>query len=107
MNGGEPAIQALLFGDERVSHRVSISTYRKSSVSPRLLALSNVVQHAPGSAQVSKIDPRILPLVLASFALGTDAFVMIGMLPVIAREMQVTVGVAGQLVTAFSLTYAL
>ena len=69
--------------------------------------MSNVVQHAPGSAQVSKIDPRILPLVLASFALGTDAFVMIGMLPVIAREMQVTEGVAGQLVTAFSLTYAL
>jgi predicted MFS family arabinose efflux permease len=41
------------------------------------------------------------------FALGTDAFVIAGVLPVIARDMQVTEGLAGQLVTVFSLTYGL
>ncbi len=41
------------------------------------------------------------------FALGTDAFVVAGVLPVIARQMQVSEGLAGQLVTIFSLTYGL
>ena len=41
------------------------------------------------------------------FALGTDAFVVSGVLPVIAHQMQVSEGLAGQLVTVFSLTYGL
>src|SRR5579859_4480700 len=50
---------------------------------------------------------HILLLTLGMFALGTDAFVVAGILPVIAREMQVTEGLAGQLVTMFSLKYGL
>ncbi|GHO72725.1 hypothetical protein KSD_04960 [Ktedonobacter sp. SOSP1-85] len=53
------------------------------------------------------IDWRILLLALGMFALGTDAFVVAGVLPVIAGEMHVTEGLAGQLVTVFSLTYGL
>jgi DHA1 family inner membrane transport protein len=62
--------------------------------------LSPVEQKSTG-----RINPRIFLLALGMFALGTDAFVVAGVLPVIAREMGVTEGLAGQLVTAFSFTY--
>jgi predicted MFS family arabinose efflux permease len=45
-------------------------------------------------------------LVLISFAVGTDDLVIAGLLPVIAHDLDVSVAAAGQLVTAFSLTYA-
>ncbi|QBD79780.1 MFS transporter [Ktedonosporobacter rubrisoli] len=57
--------------------------------------------------QQSRIDPRIFLLTLGTFALGTDAFVVAGVLPMIAKETGVTEGLAGQLVTVFSLTYGL
>lgn len=57
--------------------------------------------------QPDRINPRIFLLALGMFALGTDAFVIAGVLPVIAKETGVTEGVAGQLVTAFSLVYGL
>ena len=61
---------------------------------------------APGEQKrAARINPRIFLLALAMFALGTDALVVTGVLPVIAREMRVTEGLAGQLVTAFSFTY--
>src|SRR5205814_2181177 len=53
----------------------------------------------------TRINPRIFLLARGMFALGTDAFVVAGVLPVIAREMTVTESLAGQLVTAFSFTY--
>src|SRR5438874_2651221 len=53
----------------------------------------------------TRINPRIFLLTLSMFALGTDAFVVAGVLPVIAREMRITEGLTGQLVTAFSFTY--
>ena len=65
------------------------------------------LQDAPRSVQTSKIDPRILLLALGMFALGTDALVVAGVLPEIAHETMVSEGVAGQLVTAFTLTYGL
>lgn len=55
--------------------------------------------------RTTRINPRIILLSLGMFALGTDAFVVAGVLPVIARELSVTESLAGQLVTAFSFTY--
>jgi predicted MFS family arabinose efflux permease len=49
---------------------------------------------------------RLLSLALATFAVGTDSFVIAGLLPAIARDLHVTVPAAGQLVTAFALTFA-
>lgn len=43
----------------------------------------------------------------AALALGTDEFVIAGLLPEIAADLNVTTGVAGQLVTVFALTFAL
>ncbi|NBE98858.1 MFS transporter [Nonomuraea sp. KC401] len=48
----------------------------------------------------------LLPLALATFAVGTDAFVMAGLLPAIAADLDVGIPAAGQLVTVFALTLA-
>jgi predicted MFS family arabinose efflux permease len=49
---------------------------------------------------------RLLPLALATFAVGTDGFVIAGLLPAIATDLNVSVPAAGQLVTLFALTFA-
>lgn len=66
-----------------------------------------LISQASRDGRASRVNPRLLLLALAAFTLSMDAFVMIGMVPVIAREMRVTEGMTGQLITAFSLTYAL
>jgi predicted MFS family arabinose efflux permease len=53
------------------------------------------------------LSTALIVLVVGSFAFGTDGFILAGMLPAIARDLDVPVGVAGQLVTAFALTSAL
>lgn len=45
-------------------------------------------------------------LALGTFVVGTDAFVIAGLLPSISGSLNVGVGAAGQLVTVFSLAYA-
>ncbi|GAA4536290.1 MFS transporter [Amycolatopsis samaneae] len=46
-------------------------------------------------------------LALGAFAVGTDAFVIAGVLPSIADSLGVGIAAAGQLVTVFSLAYAI
>ncbi len=53
------------------------------------------------------MDRRLLVLALGMFALGTDSFVVAGVLPQIAHHFNVSIGAAGQLTTAYALTYAL
>lgn len=50
---------------------------------------------------------RVLVLAAGAFALGLDAYVMAGLLPVIAGDLHTTEAVVGQMVTAFTLAYAL
>jgi predicted MFS family arabinose efflux permease len=50
---------------------------------------------------------RLFPLALATFAVGTDGFVIAGLLPSIADDLGVSIPTAGQLVTAFALTLAI
>ncbi|MGY8664117.1 MFS transporter [Bradyrhizobium sp. UFLA05-109] len=45
-------------------------------------------------------------LALAAFAIGTEAFVIAGLLPTIATDLSISVSAAGQLVTVYALTYA-
>src|ERR1700744_1997705 len=53
------------------------------------------------------MDRRLLVLALGMFALGTDSFVVAGVLPEIARSFSVSIGAAGQMTTVYSITYAL
>jgi len=49
----------------------------------------------------------VLWLTVAAFAIGTEAYVIAGLLPIIATDMQISVAAGGQLVTVYALTYAL
>lgn len=49
----------------------------------------------------------LLCIALGAFAIGTEGFMLAGLLPAIAADVGVSISVAGQLVTVFSLTYAL
>ncbi|MFM0439453.1 MFS transporter [Paraburkholderia strydomiana] len=53
------------------------------------------------------MDRRLVTLALGMFALGTDSFVFAGILPEIARSFHTSIGAAGQMITAYALTYAL
>ncbi|GCF08348.1 MFS transporter [Dictyobacter arantiisoli] len=49
---------------------------------------------------------RILILALGTFAIGTDSFVIAGVLPDVARSLHISLTLAGSLITLFSLVYA-
>lgn len=49
----------------------------------------------------------LLCIALGAFAIGTEGFMLSGLLPGVAADLGVSISLAGQLVTAFSLTYAL
>jgi predicted MFS family arabinose efflux permease len=63
-------------------------------------------QAAPPPVEAPGIR-RVLPLSAGMFVLGLDAYVLSGVLPNISGDLHVTVGAAGQMVTAFTLSYAL
>ncbi|MFD7500529.1 MFS transporter [Streptomyces sp. NPDC059850] len=50
---------------------------------------------------------KVWLLALGSFTLGLDAYVMAGLLPVVADDIGTTVSLAGQMVTVFTLAYAI
>jgi predicted MFS family arabinose efflux permease len=49
---------------------------------------------------------RLLPLVLGAFAIGTETFMITGVLPIISADLKVSPAAAGSLVTIFALAYA-
>ncbi|MEA1672839.1 MFS transporter [Nitrospirillum sp. BR 11163] len=53
------------------------------------------------------MDKRLLVLAFGMFAIGTDGFVMAGVLPQIAHFYDVGIGAAGQVTTAYALSFAL
>ncbi len=53
------------------------------------------------------MDRRLLVLAIGMFALGTDSYVVAGVLPEISRAFDVSIGAAGQMTTVYSLTFAL
>jgi len=50
---------------------------------------------------------RLLTLALGTFAIGTDSFVMAGILREIAQDFGVGIDAAGQMITAYALSYAI
>ncbi|WZX99977.1 MFS transporter [Bacillus sp. FSL W7-1360] len=50
---------------------------------------------------------RLFVLVLGTFIIGTDDFVIAGLLPSISNDLDITIAAAGQLVTAFAIAYAI
>lgn len=54
----------------------------------------------------NRLPVWLIALFVGAFAIGTDDFVIAGILPDVAADLDVTEAAAGQLVTAFSLAYA-
>ncbi|RKT83681.1 Predicted arabinose efflux permease, MFS family [Saccharopolyspora antimicrobica] len=54
----------------------------------------------------TRIPLRVAVLALGTFAVGTDAFAVAGVLPEIAADLDVGIAQAGQLVTVFAIAYA-
>lgn len=55
----------------------------------------------------TNISTKLLWLALGAFAIGTEGYAIAGLLPTIANDVHVSVAVAGQLITAFALAFAL
>lgn len=55
----------------------------------------------------ARLPPVLWILTAGTFAVGTDAYVMAGVLPELARSLAVPISTAGQLVTVFAAVYAL
>jgi predicted MFS family arabinose efflux permease len=53
------------------------------------------------------MDRRLLVLAVGMFALGTDSYVVAGVLPQISRAFGVSVGAAGQMTTVYAIAFAL
>lgn len=53
------------------------------------------------------MDARLIALAIGMFAVGTDSFVVAGILPAISRTLGVSIASAAQLITIYTLTYAL
>ncbi|MGA7803880.1 MFS transporter, partial [Bradyrhizobium sp.] len=53
------------------------------------------------------MDRRLLVLAIGMFALGTDSYVVAGVLPAISRAFGVSIAAAGQMTTVYSVTFAL
>jgi predicted MFS family arabinose efflux permease len=65
------------------------------------------VSGCPFDRQEHAMDRRLLMLALGMFALGTDSFVIAGVLPEISHNFHVSIGAAGQLTTVYAIAYAL
>jgi predicted MFS family arabinose efflux permease len=63
----------------------------------------------PASGRVTGVDSltSLIWLTLGAFAIGTEGFMIAGLLPALARDLNVGLPAAGHLVTAFSLAYAI
>jgi len=62
---------------------------------------------APGMSATGGSLRPVAVLAMGSFAMGTDSFVLAGILPNIAGDLHVSTAAAGQTTTVFALTYAL
>ncbi|WP_229191079.1 MFS transporter [Bradyrhizobium brasilense] len=63
----------------------------------------------PDRAQATSTDSlaSLIWLTLGAFAIGTEGFMIAGLLPALARDLNIGLPAAGHLVTAFSLAYAI
>lgn len=53
------------------------------------------------------MDMRLITLALGTFAIGTDSFVVAGILPEVSQSLDVSIEAAGQMITVYALAYAL
>ncbi|WP_052810539.1 MFS transporter [Variovorax paradoxus] len=62
---------------------------------------------APPAQPAARLPIGLAWLALGAFAIGTESFMVAGLLPVLAADLQVSAARAGQLVLLFALSYAI
>lgn len=62
---------------------------------------------APQALPAERLPVSLAWLALGAFALGTESFMVVGLLPMLAADLQVSAARAGQLVLLFALSYAI
>src|SRR5699024_8336646 len=96
--------------------RVTSTGCRRSSTAVSLENASDPTPagaHGPGTSQAPGPAPPSVPyrtliwLAVATFTTGIDGYVLAGLLPAIAADLDVTAALAGQLVSVFALTSAI
>jgi Major Facilitator Superfamily len=95
LNRPPPDVGDTHFGHAPGQHRSLPSPDRRADALP-----------VPGPDRSSLRRP-LMVLATGTFAIGTDAFVIGGVLPAVARSLGVSTSSAGLLVTAFAVAYAL
>jgi len=70
------------------------------------------MHHDPAPSSTAPATPERLPpslawLALGAFAIGTESFIVAGLLPVLAADLRISPTHAGQLVLLFALSYAI
>jgi predicted MFS family arabinose efflux permease len=73
---------------------------------PAGFAKSTTPMEPGNQLRIIHMDRRLLMLALGMFAMGTDNFVVAGILPSVAESLHTTVSLAGQMVTVYALSYA-
>ncbi|WP_431109646.1 MFS transporter [Variovorax paradoxus] len=63
--------------------------------------------NAPASQPAERLPLGLAWLALGAFAIGTESFMVAGLLPMLAADLQVSATRAGQLVLLFALSYAI
>lgn len=61
---------------------------------------------SPNRIKVFRVDRRLLVLALGMFAMGTDNFVVAGILPSVASSLNSSISLTGQMVTVYALSFA-
>src|SRR5260221_8027471 len=98
----QPALSGPLPGRD-VTHAVQAPGRHGSVPSPR----EGAGPRPAWGPDRSSLRRPLIVLAAGAFAIGTDAFVIGGVLPAVARSLGVSTGSAGLLVTAFAIAYAI
>jgi hypothetical protein len=88
--------------DTDVTSSVQAPTQHRSQQNPQDANLLGAYR-----PNLRSLQRPLIVLAVGTFAIGTDAFVIGGVLPAVARSLDVSTGSAGLLVTAFAIAYAI
>jgi len=69
--------------------------------------MNAISDSAPPSTAQRGFDPRVWLLAFGTFAIGTDSFVVSGLLNQLAHDLAIDLAAAGNVVSSYSLTYGL
>lgn len=94
----------LIFYRKQLHDETKLEYNPVASFIMQLKTASATIPHTSQSS--NRIDRRLLVLAMGMFSLGTDSFVVAGVLPQVSRAFHASIGAAGQMTTVYALAYA-